>query len=164
MIGFEVDEVDAALGVLFDLVKAVLWPAVGGVERDEAGVVIIGAIDRARAKAEDEADDAGCGVNILAPDIRVERESDARYGRVEVFAVCLSGDTHDKQPHLFIFLEHAAALAITEGAFAHGTGVDGTHSSKEVFEALGARPLIGAEDTLVFAGEGIAEVVFEKRA
>ena len=47
---------------------------------------------------------------------------------------------------------------------AHGAGIDNPYGIKKLIEAVLTCPLIDAEDTFVFTGKGVAEIVFQKAA
>ena len=164
LVGLEVEVVHAPLGGTGHLVEVGLGPLLGGVEGDDAGVVVVGAVDRARAQAEHQAHDPGLGVDGAVPDVGVEGEADAGHLRIEVPVVHGARDAHDQQRHLLVAVQHAAVGAVAQGLLAHGAGVDGADGGQQVLEALLARALVGAEDALVLAGEGVAVVVLQQGA
>ena len=96
------------------------------------------------------------------PDVGVEGEADAGDLRVEAVAVHGARDAHDEQRHLFVVVEQPARGAVAQRPLAHRAGVDRAHGGEEVLQPLRVRALVGAEDAVVLAGEGVAEVVFQQ--
>ena len=56
------------------------------------------------------------------------------------------------------------SLSVGERFPAHRTGIDSSYGSNEVLEPTFTRALVRAEDAIVFACKGVAEVVLEQRA
>ena len=80
-----------------DFVDGAFGAPQGGVEGDDAGVVVVDAVDGARAEPEDEPQDARGGVDGAVPAEGVPGEADAGEGGIEAAAVDGAVDAHD--PH-----------------------------------------------------------------
>ena len=164
LVGGEVEDVDAALGVAPLAVGAGFRAHPRGVEGDQPGVVVVGALDGAGAEAEDQAQDAGPGVDVAVPDEGVEREPDAGELGEEQAAVHLTGHALDEQRHLLVAVHQPAVEAVVDAVRAEGAGVDGADGGDEGVEALAGRALVGAEDAFVLAGERVAVGVLQQAA
>jgi hypothetical protein len=151
----EVEAVHAALAVLAGVVETGLGAAAGCVEGDEAGVVVVAAVDGTGAQAEDEADDAGLGIDVGVPDEGVVGEADAGGLRVVVAALGGTGYAHDEKRHALLAVEQAAALAVAEGLLVEDAGVDAAHGLEEGGHALLARAAVDDEDALVLAEKAL---------
>ena len=162
--GVQVDDIHPPLGVLAHLVVVALRPALGGVEGHHPGVVVVGAVHRPGAQAEDQAHHAGGGVDELVPGVGILRQTHPGDLGEEVTAIAPAGDALHQQGHLLVPVEEATLLAIAQGLLAQGAGVDGLDGGQEVIEALLVGALVGAEDALVLAGEGIAVAVLQQGA
>ena len=160
----QVEAIHAALGVLAHVVEVGFGAAGGGVERDQAGVVVVAAVHGAGAEAEDQAQDAGLGEDVRVPGVGVEGEADAGGLGVVVAAVGGAADAHDEQGHAFLAVEQAAPLAVEEGLLVEDAGIDAADGVQQALAALLARAAVGDEDAFVFAGEGVAAGVFEDGA
>ena len=113
--GLEIDSDDLVLaqvehvdqGLVASAALGIVRASFGRVERDNTGVVVVGALDRARTESEDHAEHPGPGIDIGAPGVGVERESHAREMREETVALADSGNALDQQPHAFFVFENA---------------------------------------------------------
>src|SRR6266540_746240 len=162
-VGREVEHVHPPLRVLARLSGARLRTARRGVQRDDAGVVVVGAVHRARSEAEHEACDPGVRVDLAAPDPRVEGERDAGGLRKEERAAHRPRDALDEERHRLVAIEQPAVLAVAERLLAHGARVHLADGGEERVEPLGGGALVRAEDARVLARERVAEPAFEQR-
>ena len=89
-VGLKIDVIDPPLGVLADLLEVGFGPFLRHVERDEPGVVVVGAVHRPRPQAEDQPEHARLGIDALIPDVGIEGEPHAGRLRVIVPAVHLA--------------------------------------------------------------------------
>ncbi len=119
MVGLEIDVVNPTLGILAHLVETVFGPPLRRVERHQAGVVVVHAIDRAGSESENQPDHTGLGIDLGIPDKRVERKADPCRGRIELTPEGLARDAHHEQGHLLVLLQHAAPGAVLQRALAH---------------------------------------------
>ena len=69
-----------------------------------------------------------------------------------------------KQRHLLVAVQQPALGAVAQGLLAHRAGVDRRTADRKSCQPLLVRPLVGAEDALVLAGEGVAVVVLQQAA
>ena len=164
LVGGQVEHVHLALGVAADLIDARLGALVGHVEGHHPGVVVVPAVDRPGAQAEDHADHSRGRVDLLVPHVRVVRLGHAGDLRVVELPVERAGDALDEQRHLLVAIEHAALSPVAQGLLAHGAGVNRAHRGEEVLQALVPRALVDAEDALVLAREAVAEGVLQQTA
>ena len=134
----QVEAIHAALGVLAHVVEVGFGAAGGGVERDQAGVVVVAAVHGAGAEAEDQAQDAGLGEDVRVPGVGVEGEADAGGLGVVVAAVGGAADAHDEQGHAFLAVEQAAPLAVEEGLLVEDAGIDAQTASSSLHVARAA--------------------------
>ena len=160
--GLRVDRVDDLLGILValrgrrgDLLFRV-------VAEDDARVGTLVAVDRRRAEAHDEPQHAG----VLFPVGRAElvgrgRVTDTGGTRQEVVPVPGAGHALDKERHLLVPFVEAAAFAVVEGRFAHGTGIDDAGGVLKLREPFFDAAVVRAEDRLVLSGERVAETVLQ---
>ena len=162
LVCFQIEIVHAPLRVLADLVEVRFRASVGRIQGHDARVVVIRPVDRARPESEDEAQHPRLRVDVLTPDVGVERETDAGHVREEVPSVHRAGDAQHEQRHLFVAVQKWPPGAVLERLLAHGAGVDRANGGEEILQPLFAGALVGAEDALVLAGERIAEIVLEQ--
>ena len=83
---------------------------------------------------------------------------------VVVIAVTVAADPHHQQGHLLVPVQQVPVGAVLDGVRAHGAGVDGAHRVFKIPVALLRRALVGAEDAVVFPGEGVADAVLQQGA
>jgi hypothetical protein len=124
----------------------------------------VGAVHGAGPQPEHHPHHAGLGVDVFAPAVRIVRQPDAGHVRIEERPVALAGDPLDQKRHLLVAFQQPPLGAVAQRLLAHRAGVDRPHGRHEVFQPLLMLPLVGAEDALVFAGEGVAEAVLQEAA
>ncbi|OQA31180.1 MAG: hypothetical protein BWY57_02472 [Betaproteobacteria bacterium ADurb.Bin341] len=112
LIGIEVENIDVALRVVQHLAEISDGSAFRFVERDDAGVIVVGTVDGAGAEAKNQAYHAGCRVDALLPDIRIDRQPDPGQLRIEKSAIMAAGDALYQQGHLFVAVEQATLGAV----------------------------------------------------
>ncbi|OQA91949.1 MAG: hypothetical protein BWY25_03214 [Chloroflexi bacterium ADurb.Bin222] len=135
-----------------------------GIQRDQPGIVVIGAFHGAGAQPENQAQHARAGVDILVPSVRIEGKPDrGKMGKVQV-PVKGACDPLHQDGHLLVPLQQAVTGPVIQGIFAQGARIDPFDGIDQLFEARAAISPVTAENTLVLAREGVAETVFEQAA
>ena len=100
--GIQVDHVHAPLGVLPHLLVVALGPALGRVEGDHPGVIVVRAIHRPGAQPEYQPDHAGRGVDQLVPGIGVLGQPHAGDLGKKVILVTAARYPLHQQRHLLV--------------------------------------------------------------
>ena len=84
--------------------------------------------------------------------------------RIVIVAVNVAAHSHDQQSHLLIAVKEVALCAVFDRVRVNGAGVDLLDRALKDVVALFQTALIGAENALVFSGEGVAESVLKNGA
>ena len=84
--------------------------------------------------------------------------------RIVVVAVNVAAHAHDQQRHLLVTIKKVALCAVFDRVRVNGAGVDLLDRALKDVVALFQTALIGAENALVFSGEGVAESVLKNGA
>ena len=87
--------------------------------------------------------------------------ADAGDVRIVIFAVNVAAHAHDQQRHLFVAVEEIAFCAIFYRVGIDGAGIDLLYGALKYIVAFFQTALIGAENALVFPGEGVAEAILQ---
>ncbi len=74
----------------------------------------------------------------------------------------IAGHALHQQSHLFVLVQNPALLPVRQGLIADRARVDPAHRGEELLQAFRTAALHRAEHALVFAGEGVAEVVLQQ--
>ena len=82
--------------------------------------------------------------------------------REEIIPEAVAGHTLYQYGHLLVLPGQTTVHSVVQGVLVHGAGIDGAYRLLEGLIALLRRALIHAENALLFAGKGVAEVVFQK--
>ena len=134
-----------------------------GVKIHKAGIVVRLPVDRPGSQSEDQAQHAAVVlIGFRAVDIQVFGVPHPRQMRIVIITVHISAHPHDKQGHLLVPVQQAAVRAVAERVRAHRAGIHRPHRVLEHLVALFQAALAGAEDALVFSGEGISDSVLEQ--
>ncbi len=94
------------------------------VQGHDARVVVVRAVHRPRAQPEHQPDHARVRIDVLVPDVRIEREPDAGHLRVEQVAVQVARDPLHQQRHLLVAVQQPALGPVAQRLLAHRAGVD----------------------------------------
>ncbi|MEZ4517545.1 MAG: hypothetical protein R3C44_12175 [Chloroflexota bacterium] len=104
---------------------------------------------------------------ILTPDFAVPSEGVSAEGNTgqigeEVPAILLPFRMLNQDSHSLVVVNQAVFLPVQNGVRVQRTGKDALDGIQELFQIFLRRALIGAEIAVVFTGERVPEVIFQK--